>query len=70
MANIEALAEMARPEYWNTRYTDTEGDNNDWLRNFASIKPFLEKHLPSASENPRILQLGCGNSVSHYSIAT
>ncbi|KAE9976323.1 hypothetical protein EG328_002664 [Venturia inaequalis] len=62
MSSKESLAELAHPEYWNTRYTNTEEEKYDWLRNFDTIKPFLEKHLPDASTNPRILQLGCGNS--------
>jgi len=58
----ESLEELSRPEYWNERY-GKEDDQYDWLRTFASIKPFLAKHLPDASSDPKIVQLGCGNSV-------
>jgi hypothetical protein len=59
----ESLEELAHPEYWNTRYSLPNEDEYDWLRKFDMIKPFLLKHLPESSENSKILQLGCGNSV-------
>jgi len=40
----------------------------EWFRTFDQIKPFLEQHLPSASSSVRILQLGCGTSVSDLTI--
>jgi len=65
-------------EYWNKRYNidktikseEVAGDpksdlpSYDWFRSYTSIKPFLQKHMPPAvAEQPRILHLGCGNSV-------
>ncbi|QDS68946.1 hypothetical protein FKW77_008605 [Venturia effusa] len=70
MSSKESLAELAHPEYWNKRYTDTAEEKYDWLRDFTAIKPFLEKHLPAASTNPRILQLGCGNSTLTADLTT
>lgn len=40
----------------------------EWFRTFDQIKPFLEKHLPPTSSSVRILQLGCGTSVSDLTI--
>jgi hypothetical protein len=59
----ESLEELAHPEYWDTRYSQPNEDEYDWLRKFDMIKPFLLKHLPESSKNSKILQLGCGNSV-------
>lgn len=59
----ESLEELAHPEYWDKRYSSREEDKYDWLRTFSTIRPFLEKYLPEASTAPKILQLGCGNSV-------
>lgn len=67
------LEALATPENWNTRYEkaetkDASGDSHvesfDWFRSFERIKPFLEKYLPAATAAPRLLHLGCGNSVS------
>lgn len=67
------LKELAYPEYWNDRYeleqkNIAEASNGplpsyDWFRAFDKIRPVLLKHLPPASDNVRILHLGCGNSV-------
>lgn len=65
MSSKESLEELAHPEYWNDRYTETAKteDKYDWLRSFDAIRPFLVKHLPKSEDGPRVLQLGCGNSV-------
>ncbi|EDN91448.1 hypothetical protein SS1G_00851 [Sclerotinia sclerotiorum 1980 UF-70] len=45
-----------------------EIESFEWFKDFQSLKPFFEKHLPSPGENgeegkgPRVLHLGCGNS--------
>ncbi|THV48225.1 hypothetical protein BGAL_0261g00150 [Botrytis galanthina] len=45
-----------------------EIESYEWFKDFHSLKPFFEKHLPSPGENreegsgPRVLHLGCGNS--------
>jgi hypothetical protein len=62
------LEELSRPDYWDKRYVEGEdSETYDWLRRFDAIEPFFQKHLPPASSNPRILQLGCGNSVNIFS---
>jgi hypothetical protein len=65
MSSKELLEELAHPEYWNDRYTTkaATGDKYDWLRSLQATKPFLKKHLPNSQVEPRILQLGYGNSV-------
>ena len=65
MSSKESLEELAHPEYWDNRYTEKAAEEKyDWLRNFDAIKPFFTKHLPDIQRHePRIVQLGCGNSV-------
>ena len=72
MSSKESLEELAHAEYWDKRYTEkaTTEDKYDWLRNFQAIKPFLAKHLPAEGSTARIIQLGCGNSVSLKTQAT
>lgn len=74
MSGKESQEELAHAKYWDNRYTEKSAteDKYDWLRDCAAVKPFLMKHLPDASrDNPRIVQLGCGNSVStHNSLQT
>jgi hypothetical protein len=71
MADAESLEELAHPEYWNNRYQkSTQGSTFEWFKSFENIKPLLSSHLPKPSEDgisPRILHLGCGNSVSNPS---
>jgi len=60
-------AELSRQSYWDERYTQdaAKGEPSyDWLRNFETTKPFLLKHLPPSSDDPKILHMGNGNSVS------
>lgn len=52
-----SLKELGFPDYWNKRYeTGSEVDGE-------KLRPFLEKTLPKPSAQPRILHLGCGDSV-------
>jgi len=67
MASNESLEELAHPQYWDKRYSSGE-EKYDWLRDFGTIKAFLNKHLPPVSANPSILQLGCGNSVRRIAV--
>jgi hypothetical protein len=69
--NLEAQKQLASAEYWDNKYTkDAEGHatpdrkEHERFQTFEQLRPFLEKQLPSVSESPRILQLGCGKSVS------
>lgn len=61
----EDLAELAHAEYWDERYKKPEEqDKYDWLRDFKAVEPFLKGHLPAQNRHqPRILHVGCGNSV-------
>ncbi|MCJ1421107.1 hypothetical protein MMC32_007469 [Xylographa parallela] len=57
--------ELGFPDYWNNRYNQgAESDHatHEWFRTFEKLRPFLEKELPRASSEPRILHLGCGDS--------
>jgi hypothetical protein len=78
----DSLAELAHPEYWDKRYAEKEGEETyNWLMKFELVWPFLKKHLPppvgvDAKEKqedngdpggPKILHLGCGNSVCRTS---
>ncbi|EMC94295.1 hypothetical protein BAUCODRAFT_150480 [Baudoinia panamericana UAMH 10762] len=60
----DSLEELSHPEYWDMRYGLDNDDAKafDWLRHFEKIRPFMTKHLPSASAGPSILHLGSGNS--------
>ncbi|KAF2140222.1 uncharacterized protein K452DRAFT_230941 [Aplosporella prunicola CBS 121167] len=59
----ESLEELAHPQYWDKRYAEKQEEKFDWLRTFATVRPFLEKHLPAPThEGPKLVQLGCGNS--------
>ncbi len=48
----------------------TEGElgNFEWFRTFNDLRDFFGKKLPSSDFNPRILHLGCGNSVRFHFI--
>lgn len=73
-----SVGELAKPEYWDRRYLGIDtanreegagGNNQDsrsheWFRSFERIRPFLLKNLPPVAENPRIVHMGCGTSVS------
>ncbi|EON63083.1 hypothetical protein W97_02310 [Coniosporium apollinis CBS 100218] len=60
----ENIEKLQYPGHWDKRCSGdgAEADKYDWPRSFSTIRPFLDKHLPPARSNPRILQLGCGNS--------
>ncbi|TEY86638.1 hypothetical protein BOTCAL_0005g00600 [Botryotinia calthae] len=53
-----------------------EIESFEWFKDFLSLKPFFEKHLPSPGENseegsgPRVLHLGCGNSTLTHDLDT
>lgn len=71
--NSKAQKELAFANFWDDRYTKQDhkadpatvgNEDYEWFRTYAKLRPFLERHLPSSSTNPRIVQLGCGTSVS------
>ena len=37
--------------------------SNEWYRTFENLRPFLGRKLPNPSLKPRILHLGCGDTV-------
>lgn len=61
--------ELASPEYWDKRYakhsrgSESEHGTHEWFRTFEQLRPFLQKELPDPISAPRILHLGCGDSV-------
>ena len=62
--DAQSLKELSSPEYWNKRYDgQARGNTYEWFKKFEQLRPFLEKHLPAPRSTPRILHLGCGDSV-------
>lgn len=70
--NQAAQRELSTADYWEKRYAKEQdaseqaaGNDEDyeWFKTYAKLKPFLDKHLPNTTSNPRILHLGCGTSV-------
>lgn len=70
--DVKSVKELGFPEYWNRRYEnalESEGATYEWFRSFEKLRPFLERELPHHSSEPRMLHLGCGDSVrlpSHF----
>ncbi|MCJ1320338.1 hypothetical protein MMC15_005676 [Xylographa vitiligo] len=63
--DVKSTIELGFPDYWNRRYAnvaESEQATHEWFRTFDKLRLFLEKELPSASSEPRILHLGCGDS--------
>ena len=65
--DARSLEELGYPEYWDRRYATRPNESllstHEWFRTFEQLRPFLEKQLPAAGSSPRILHLGCGDSV-------
>ncbi|KXS98176.1 hypothetical protein AC578_6401 [Pseudocercospora eumusae] len=66
---------LATPEFWNTRYKNSNGSTptHEWFRSFSALKPFFETHLLTptpATTNPRILHLGSGDSTIPFDLAS
>ncbi|KXL50011.1 hypothetical protein M433DRAFT_74677 [Acidomyces richmondensis BFW] len=58
---------LAQPEYWNDRYSKSEGSNptHEWFRSYRDLQPFFARHLFEnfkAQDDPKILHLGSGDS--------
>ncbi|KAI1134591.1 S-adenosyl-L-methionine-dependent methyltransferase [Hypoxylon sp. FL0543] len=58
---------LARPEFWDQRYAQAEGDRptHEWFRTFSDLESFFDRRLfntQSPDANPRILHLGSGDS--------
>lgn len=63
---VAKMQEFATPEFWDVHYTTETKPSYEWLRSYH-LEPLFLNYLPSATENeanPKILHLGCGNSVS------
>ncbi|KZL74419.1 methyltransferase type 11 [Colletotrichum incanum] len=68
MADLSEAEALATPEFWNERYTKSDGSNptHEWFRTFAALEPYFQKHLfsqRSPESAPRIMHLGSGDSV-------
>lgn len=71
----ERLEELAFAGYWDKRYAEeakekgTDGqdvlESFEWFKTFEKLRGWLEKYMPSPSEECHILHLGCGNSVCY-----
>ncbi|KAK2037969.1 hypothetical protein LZ31DRAFT_508809 [Colletotrichum somersetense] len=67
MAEPSEAEALATPEFWNERYTKSDGSNptHEWFRTFAALEPFFQRHLFSQrppESAPRIMHLGSGDS--------
>ncbi|KZL66493.1 methyltransferase type 11 [Colletotrichum tofieldiae] len=68
MADLSEAEALATPEFWNERYTRSDGANptHEWFRTFAALEPYFQRHLfsrRSPESAPRIMHLGSGDSV-------
>lgn len=59
-AAIDSNVEFKKKSYWEERFGVEE--EYEWLANFDAVRDILLPHLPSASLEPSILVVGCGNS--------
>ncbi|KAK6208651.1 hypothetical protein QIS74_12169 [Colletotrichum tabaci] len=67
MVDLSEAEALATPEFWNERYTQSDGSNptHEWFRTFAALEPYLQKNLfsqRSPESAPRIMHLGSGDS--------
>lgn len=68
MSDAKTLEELAFAKYWDERYAKPDAEESfEWFKSYVNLKGFLKKWLPKVeaqNEQPKILHLGCGNSVS------
>ncbi|GKT52242.1 EEF1A lysine methyltransferase 4 [Colletotrichum spaethianum] len=67
MADLSEAEALATPEFWNERYTKSDGANptHEWFRTFAALEPYFQRRLFSQrtpESAPRIVHLGSGDS--------
>lgn len=69
--------QLGLSEYWDSRYATSNNNDptHEWFRSFSQVLPFLQKNLlkqpgRTAQDDPRILHLGSGDSVSRLIIET
>lgn len=62
---------LARPDYWDGRYAQGDGEapTHEWFRSFQELESFFRPNLFDIAgftprDNPLILHLGSGDSVS------
>jgi hypothetical protein len=81
MSDAKTLEELAFAKYWDERYGKPDAEESfEWFKSYENLKGFLGKWLPKVEEGgedgkegegkadqPLILHLGCGNSVSAVS---
>lgn len=67
--------QLGLSEYWDSRYANSNNNDptHEWFRSFSQVLPFLQKNLleqpgRTAQDDPRILHLGSGDSVSRLII--
>jgi EEF1A lysine methyltransferase 4 len=65
--------QLGLSEYWDSRYATSNNNDptHEWFRSFSQVLPFLQKNLleqpgRTAQDNPKILHLGSGDSVSSF----
>jgi len=59
---------LATPEYWDSRYAQSNGEDptHEWFRSYEALEPFFKENLfatKPAEQAPRIVHLGTGDSV-------
>ena len=69
MPKTDEGAALGHASFWDERYSkagDSTEPTHEWFRDFASLEPFLDKHLFATRKpetKPRLLHLGSGDSV-------
>jgi hypothetical protein len=58
---------LATPEYWDSRYAQSNGEDptHEWFRSYEALEPFFKENLfatKSPATQPRIVHLGTGDS--------
>ena len=65
MKNMSAVnpksfnTDYGNPQYWDARFNLYEGEMEEWLESYKSLKPTLDQYL---KPEHKILVLGCGNA--------
>ena len=58
---------LATPEYWDSRYAQSNGEDptHEWFRSYEALEPFFKENLFATklpATQPRIVHLGTGDS--------
>lgn len=70
-------AALSHAEYWDERYSQAQPDGDsdtpmhEWFRSFGDLEEFFQKYLlqfpgRKPDDDPSILHLGSGDSVSYF----